>query len=135
MSYVYYNADTMQHPGTTLTGVFPVDLYDRFIMNYLKIHTPYATREDALSETSSCGVFFYENGILYKAMRTGAWQYKPCEDVECNFGINWHTYYAKTADRLREYLTERYDTLYNFTPTLNSLGLYEIQVHYDGRCR
>lgn len=131
MSFVYYNPTTMSNPKTTLNNIQVADINDAWI----KFHKPYATKEDALLENSSCLVYFYENGTLYKAIRTGAWQYKPCTDVAYNYGINWDTYYAVSAERLHEYLTERYSTLTNFAPTLNKHGLYEIQVHYDGRCR
>jgi hypothetical protein len=121
----------MSNPGTTVTHITVADMNDPWI----KFAKPYASYTDALSETSSCSVYFYDKGVLYKGIRTGAWQYKECTDVACNGGINWNTYYAITIERLREYLTERYNTLLNFEPTLNSHGLYEIQVHYDGRCR
>ncbi len=131
MNFVYYNPETMSNPSTTLNGVKEVAPDNPWI-RYAK---PYATREDALSEDSTGGVYFYENGVLYEAYRIGAWKYKPCTDVECNSGINWNDYYAVTVERLYEYLSERYGKLLNFKPTLNKYGLYEIQVHYDGRCR
>lgn len=135
MNYIFYNPETMQNPGTVLTYVCPADTSDKFTEMKLKFRAPYKSRADALSETSSAEVYFYEDGILYRAIRVGAWQWKPCEDVERNSGINWNTYYAQTIERLQEYLTDIYGKLYNFKPMLNANGLYEVQVHYDGRCR
>lgn len=135
MNYVFYNPNTMPNPGTTLAYIRTADITNRFTQMHLQFHKPYANREDAVSEESACNVFFYENDTLYEATRIPAWQWKPCTDVCCNHGINWHTYYAQTVDRLHEYLVNTYGKLLNFKPTLNSHGLYEIQVHYDGRCR
>ena len=135
MNNIYYNPETMSHPGTTLTNVHEADFQDQMTIFRSRMHKPYASRTEALAEDYSCTVFFYESNTIYEAYRTGAWQYKPCTDVEYNSGINWDTYYAVTAERLREYLAEHYETLLNFAPTLNRFGLYEIQVHYDGRCR
>ncbi len=135
MSYIFYNPNTMQNPGTTLAYIRAVDMTDKFTQMHLQFRTPYANREDAMSEESACNVFFYENETLYEATRIPAWQWKPCADVECNPGINWHTYYAQTAERLHEYLSNRYNKLFDFKPVRNSHGLYKIQVHYDGRCR
>ena len=132
MNFVYYNPATMFQPSTTINNAQEVSADE---MKFALLRKPYASKADALLQDYSGIVYFYDNGILYKAQRIGAWQYKPCTDVECNGGINWDTYYATTAERLLDYLTERYETLSGFAPTLNSRGLYEIQVHYDGRCR
>lgn len=131
MNFVYYNPTTMSNPGTTLNNIKEVAPDNPWI----RYRKPYATREDALLEDYTGAVYFYENSVIYEAYRIGAWQYKECTDVACNGGINWNTYYAVTVERLREYLTSMYGTLLNFAPTLNTYGLYEIQVHYDGRCR
>lgn len=135
MSYIYYNPETMTNQGTILTNVHPADMSDTFTKAYLRFHKPYESREDAVSEDSSCDLYFYEDGVLYEATKIAAWQWQPCTDVECNSGINWHTYYAQTVEKLREYLVGVYGSICDFTPRLNQYGLYEIQVHYDGRCR
>ena len=135
MSYIFYNPETTQNPGTILKHIHPVNMSDKFAELKLLIRKPYATREDAVSENSSCFVYFYENGILYEALRIGEWQWKPCTEVECDHGINWNTYYAPTIAKLCKHLVKIYGTLHDFEPTLNAYGLYEIQVHYDGRCR
>lgn len=135
MNDMFYNPDVMQNPGTILTGVKVADTSDIFIKMHLKHDKVYSTRAEALTEHSFCQVLFYEEGVLYTALRIGKWQWKPCEDVACNYGINWDTYYAKTVERLHEYLTTRYKSICDFKPRLNDNGLYVIQVHYDGRCR
>ena len=137
MSFIYYNPQKMVNPGTTLKLVAPVDLSDKFSVARLRfgLWVPYASREVALSETTSGEICFYESGVLYRAFRVAEWQYKPCIGVECDPGINWHTYYAPTVEQLREYLCAKYGELVDFAPTLNENGLYEVQVHYDGRCR
>ncbi len=135
MAYIYYNPAVMSNPGTTLTRIRSVDPDDKWVKARMRIRKPYESREAALSDDSSCFVYFYENGVLYEAERTGSWAWKPCTEPVCDPGINWHTYYAPTVDGLREYIKSRYTTISDFTPRLNEYGLYEIQVHYDGRCR
>lgn len=132
---MFYNPNTMSNPGTILTGVHPVDMSDKFTKFTMQYEKPYADRKAAVSESANCVVYFYEDCVLYRALRIGSWQWKPCTDVECNPGINWHTFYAQTAERLQEYLTDIYGKLRNFKPRVNAYGLYEIQVHYDGICR
>ena len=137
MGFIYYNPQTMEHPHTALHNVRPVDLSDRFVIAKLRhgLLKPYESREAALDEQSSCNVTFYEDGILYEAVRIPEWMYQPCIGIACNPGINWHTYYAPTVEQLRKNLLAKYGELVDFTPVLNKYGLYEIQVHYDGKCR
>lgn len=132
---IYYNPATMSNPGTVLVNVGKVDLNDKFTKMRLRMHTPYKTRKDAESESFACDVYFYENGELYRATRIADWQWKPCYKIACDAGINWQTYYAPTVELLHEHLEARFGRKLEFTPILNECGLYEIQVHYDGRCR
>lgn len=136
MSFIYYNPETMTPPVTaTLTNVRPADIKDRMAQFRLKLRPAYACRDDASSEDTSCSVFFYENGVLYEANRVASFEYRECTKVECNYGTNWHTYYAQTVEALASYVRAVYGTILDVTPRLNPQGLYEIQVHIDGRCR
>lgn len=132
---MFYNPATMEHPGVTLSHIYEADANDRITALKLRMHEPYASREDAISEDTSRNIHFYENGVLYEATRTGSWAWKPCTEPVCEPGINWDTYYAPTVEQLREYLKKRYTTISDFSPRLNAQGLYVVQVHYDGRCR
>jgi hypothetical protein len=132
---MFYNPKVMDRPGTTLMNIHKADPNDKFISMRMRLLRPYESREDALKDTASCRVLFYENGELYEASRIGSWEFKPCVSVACSPGINWDTYYATSIERLSTHLSARYPCLLNFNPQLNNYGLYEIQVHYDGICR
>ena len=127
----FYNPKTHEHPGTILTNIIVADANDP----WLKFEKPYPSREDALKESSSANIYFYENDVIYEAHRIGAWEWIACTEVCCDGGINWDTYYAPTKEMLKEYLELRYKQLKYFEPELTQYGLYTIQVHYDGRCR
>lgn len=132
---IFYNPNVMDNPGTTLMNICKADPNDRFISMRMRLSKPYDSREDALKDTASCRVLFYEDGELYQANRVGSWEFKPCIRVECEGGINWNTYCAPSIEKLSTYLSTRYPLLVNFNPKINRYGLYEVQVHYDGRCR
>lgn len=136
MSYIYFNPDVMQSPiKATLDNVRIADVNSRMTQFRIKLIPPYESREAAIADDIESSVFFYENGVLYEADRRATFQYRPCLKVECNYGINWHTYYAKTIDALVSYIRSAYGRELGVIPQLNPQGLYEVQVHVDGRCR
>ena len=130
-----YNPATMSNPGTILSHISEADTNSRIVQMRLKLHPAYANREDAVKEDTSRMVMFYENGVLYEALRTASWEWKPCTKPMCEPGINWDTFYAPTISGLYNYVKSRYTTISDFKPRLHDQGLYQIQVHYDGQCR
>ena len=135
MMYRYYNPAHMDAPKTHLESVRPVDLNDRFDAMRIRLRKPYATRTEAEQHPYGGRVYFYDGDTVYSAEVVQAWQYQPCTSVKCNPGINWTTYYAPSLKMLSDHLGRRYNETDAFAPKLNEYGLYEIQVHFDGRCR
>lgn len=136
MSFIYYNPDVMEHPATaTLSNVRVADAGSRMTQFRLRMYPAYASRELAMRDDIGGSAFFYEDGVLYEADRRATFQYRPCTKVECNYGINWHTYYAQTVEALEAYVRSAYGRELGVMPLLNPQGLFEVQIHVDGRCR
>lgn len=109
---------------------------------YLKItHEAFQVRPDketALSSKWTGLCRFWDNGQMYTAhhIAVNNWQPVPEGEVACWPGINWDTYYADDRQNLLSYLNNRYTALFGAEPRYDDeIGLWHIQVHYDGRCR
>jgi hypothetical protein len=97
---------------------------------------PYDSYKEALNSNWTGKLRWWQDGVMYEGSHLPAKAYKPLVGVQCEFGINWDTYYACDANELMTAVKTKYPQVFGAEPTYNEkLGIYSIQVHYDGRCR
>lgn len=137
MSNIYYNPETFTAPTKpTLTDehtVFETDPFYRLYAQRVE-----ESREAALKSSWEGFAYFFEDGFLIKAYRRQPSSYIAVTSTAVDPGINWSTYFATTLEMLIDTVTACYSTAADDireTAQLNEYGLWEIQMHYDGRCR
>ena len=137
---MYYYNPKIYNPAPVLYNIskIPSHKYEMYTKITKGPFAPYADRDKALNSRWTGICRFWENGELYSANHIAINAFKPVPsgEVQTHFGINWDTYYADDKETLMKYLAQRYETVFGAEPTYDeTIGLWSIQIHYDGRCR
>lgn len=134
---MFYNPK-LEAPKARFYNIHKVD--EELTKVYSKItegpFAPFASYEEALESNRTGPLCFWKDGILYRGSHVAANNYKPLEGVQCEPGINWDTWFACDCDELMNTLRTKYTNIYGEKPRYNEeFGIWQVQVHYDGRCR
>ena len=138
MYNIYYNPKVFT-PKKSLKWIMAVDPTNSVTKLQLRTRTPYANRKEALANNFSGSVFFYENGRLYLAELVPKWVYKPCNIMQHEGSTNcWEICYACKLDDFKPYiecLGGNCDNLESVAKYNAELGVYSVEVYYNGRIR
>ena len=140
MATIFYNAFTHANaPARILTGIQEVSEDDVFFAWAVRRGDVYETREAAMTDKCAGSVYWRENGKAYSGYLRQPWEFKPVENADNEWGINWGDCYAVSVDALVAYIKKSFpeadEAAIRKYAQATEYGLYTVQVHYDGRVR